>query len=593
MNGEVLPTTISIASLALSVPSSATVSGTGDFSFPISAQPGLFGNKPLGLSFSAVRGMVQQVFQVQVEAAPLVDVFVSPATTNERDGGWWTFGGVANTTARIDDSLNVRVSSEVLPAAATVRLQWADGGTNGNQTPTCCGSLPCLCFSVGTFNVPLRQLTDTFELRVDAGINGTPMAGKMADGGLPTVAITRLLWQRQFAGPPLHVAIDADQSMRHELYVATGAPQPELHRLTHLGATVGTRTTVPTPITGLAIDPGRAVQSDSTVYFTSTEGATAMTSGTSQNLAGTGPIHTVLALAARSPIDAGLGAVLHLSAVADAGPAQFVHFYPGSSNVSVPTTDDFDPVPIQSSPSALRSIAVARDLSVLESSVFSMSSTGQTPRLSLRSLGASFSEVGQFTIPVITEFRGLAATRDGGVAISHENRLLLPDGRDVFGRSSPPVVDRYGGVWVGGQPSGVSTSTVLWAADGGMQEFPIGNLDVSPVLVGSTSEFTYVYSVSGGGTLMGLSVLGTPEVVLQEQLPLGPFITVKAPLAVTCTPFNSFRRNVVLYVSNAPSGTLTAVLVPGYRPDLEAHWPMWQKDQFRSGNASLRLPGCN
>lgn len=592
-NNEVLPASVLLTSATLVAAPSATVAANGRFSFLLAARLGQFGTKALDVSFATANSGVLRSIPFMVDAPALV--VVPPVSRSYPTNASWDLPpAITRATPRVEDTIVLNVITE--RPEVVVRLN----GSQAVDCGQCFFDAGCKCRSLLSLPFNPQRLTETYTAQFAAN-DGSPFAGKFADGGAPEVTLTRVLWQLKLDAGVITAPVIANDGT---LLLALAAPTPAIRRVTRRGELLdgtgpdGGPPVLPLPRLpfSLALDPGTSTGiGDDVVYAAGATddggfvSAFFVADGGLTTFNSEQPVRTAMALV---EFDGGfprrLGAVAHLSATG-AFAGQLVQVAPGLISPPFVLTDDLFETPIPTPVQPLSNLAVARAAGAPTSTLFSLARTSTTEAvLSPRGLGpfGTFFDLGLSGPPLSTAGVRVAAS-DAGAAVTTASRVLF-DSVDLFdggGPYSPATFDRAGGLWVG------TGNGIVWRGlDGGTATLFNNNVELGLVhtatrMFGAANR---VYGLSRNGRLLVVDSSGAAPVPLwSDRLPLPGAGFVWLPLTLDCYRESSNRIHSLLYV--VQEDTVTAVIVQGNSVDQRSPWPMHQHDPFLSGNSSLGL----
>jgi hypothetical protein len=555
-------------------------------------------------------------------------------------GAEWAFAGapvVGAGTPRRDDTLVVRASSDGALVSPMLQLSNISGTMQGVTRAVGCASCPrttCACFEADLWTLPLRAVTDSYQVRLTAqnerGVaydGGVPGAGFVNGAGVPTFTVTRLRWRATLGGNP---AIRATPALDTQGTAYFG---------TQLTSTLGSLYALkadgkaPNGTWQGGINVGAvtsvAVAPEGLVYFTASDGtqggyvSARTTAGGAPALGGGGAAQckgsstTQRAHLALALVDAG-GRLAGVTAFGAAGGANF-----GFCTWNPDLPDSFQPKegndvgPVEPDNSkGVSNLFVTLNLSNQPEVTYAAHFTGGDAGVFVVRRPPS-SAAGLFTfepkvlasqalpdngvvpaslMDVGSGARAAMSTNLGATGYFKVNPAGVVQTNFAGTATGKAAVDAVGNQWVYGGGEVQVVDAVTNAATAILPAFPqtIG----APVL-GATAggQPDRVYVVSQGGTL-GVAPqvgAGTMEMPWTDVLPLATS-TVSASPTLDCNRYAvtaGARANTgVLYVVTN-QGEVVSLVVDSPRLDTAAKWPKFQRDAFNSGNTSLSLDaGC-
>ncbi|MBE2254456.1 MAG: hypothetical protein IAE78_33315 [Myxococcus sp.] len=588
--GTVLPSTVEVFFNGVG-PTAVAVDSAGLFGFGLRGPPGQNRVAGLTVSVTASQGRLAADAGVVIDTPPLVEIEPRPAAGRTPQ---WEFpdAGVTSDTYRLTDLVRVRVTTEApLPVDVTIGAKPAVPVACANCTAPGCG-----CFEAIPEDVSVKGLTrpvSVFALLRDGGLE----AGLAADGGAPSVLVTRLRWRQRV---PSGVVVAPLLDDHGTLFVAGDSFDGGLFAFTPEGDPYPLfQANVAGNLRSLALWRVPKRLDDDVIYFASNLpdggglvgallGGSGGTIATHQTARATS---TALALAQPSPA-APVTPIVRFSASPPVL-GGLLQWNPdgGPHSVSV-MSDDTVAAPFSATSPITPQLVVSTASGQSHFAIANGTSGGFVSRRDLFAENA-FSPRGAFGGPFgPSPVLGLGVIRSSpstepGLVVSSGGLRAQPSGVLVAG-SGPVVVDDSQTTWSHDGTNVVVTDFGMVAA--GLTAFP-GPVHASPLLGQRGAKFDHAYFVNAAGRLGAFfppSGGGAgPVTDWAEPLPLSG--QVVAPLTLDCD--RSGSPYSFLYVATT-AGDVLSVIAPSQKLAVDAPWPKFQRDVFNSGNVALPHSNC-
>ena len=643
--GIKLPLTVQIQSKPayLVVPDGGVpVASNGNFSFPVRAQVGANGQCQALANFPVGDAGVEGGLDVTVDTTPpTVTVEVYPAPMRPAS---WVFTGTTASTFRRDEMTRVKVTAGESLSGVTVKVGDAVMNESASRNDCSCPPLSqgCYCFEAELWRPTLNGISATFPVVAGgADIRGVGFDGgvSVADGGNPSVDVTRLRWMVQPSGFPIRAAPVLDDEGTVYFGDARTVSTGVVYAYTPLGAQkVGWGGASTGAVTSLAFWRADAGATDDDVLFfnaNNTDGGIlssvdvngVMSAGRCDNRTGGGTsvlrtTDTAIALAPESNVaNAPLAAVAHFSAAtATTGALCMWNPSAGTATALQPMVEDTLAAPMSGVAQAIHNLLATRPasgsstnivnigrgagLTIRRRAVLSPNSFDFAAAINVPGIGSSMSLTGgglSFTSappaapgefgPFAVSVNGLTGAGLVRVRTDSGSPQLPSSSIDFTEPASPSVVTRAGWAWA--HSNGLIQSTDFSSVPGPAGTAFTGPVTASPVLTANArlTAQDRLYVVNTAGTLGSLRLSASSAMEWTGSVGLS---SVSASPAFDCNRLAGITAKAatgVLYIASG-GGALVAVIVDSPRLDTQARWPKYQRDAFNSGNTFLSFDNC-